>query len=396
MTMTEQAEQARAGGIDLSGLPVGVALRAKREQLGWSLPDVAAWLRIKLSYLEALEGGQVSKLPGNAYAFGFLRAYSGVLGLDAEDMSRRFRHESKEINRKPDLAFPAPVPERGVPAGAVVLLGVLVVAGAYVGWYEFTGHERGQTHAVPPVPAALLPYAGGGAAPAASPQVATVMPGPGQTPSPLPPTAPAPALPAGSEAAQPAQSPAAPAAAGATLTAPAAPVSPAVPAASAPVSTVPPATAPAVVPGQITVKATAQSWVQVRQAGGRVIYDHVLQAGESWTLPADAGTVTLTTGNAGGVTLSADGTTTPALGRNGAVRRNIPLTLASIQDGSVTTEPSAAGQAPAGAGPVRSGPLPSSPPAAAHDTVPPGSRHPAADDSADSLNARQLQGISPH
>jgi len=415
MTTTEQAEQVRTGGVDTSGLPVGAALRARREQLGWSLPDIAAWLRIKLSYLEALEGGQVSKLPGNAYALGFLRAYSGVLGLDAEDMSRRFRHESKDINRRPELAFPAPVPERGVPAGAVVLLGVLVVVGAYVGWYEFTGHEHNRPHAVPPVPATLLPYAGTGVAPTASPQVATVMPGPGQTPSPLPP-APAPAQEPAPATTVPGavvppgpvvQAPTVVASTGPASAVPGPPVLPVQPSAGPPVTGPAPPVTPgaagpvaAVVPGQITVKATATCWVQVRQVGGKVIYDHVLQAGDSWTVPDGTGPVVLTTGNAGGITLSADGTTSSVLGRNGAVRRNIPLTAASIRDGSVAVEAPTAVKAPAGAdAPSSSTPGPR-PDAASHPAaraVPPRPApvRPPVDGSADSLNARQLHGVSP-
>lgn len=398
---TEQVEQIRTGEVDTSTLPVGTALRVRREQLGWSLPDVAAWLRIKLPYLEALEGGQVSKLPGNAYALGFLRAYAGVLGLDCDDMARRFRLESRDVARKPELAFPAPVPERGVPAGAMVLLGVVVVVGAYAGWYEFTARERRQTHVVPPVPAALLPYAGsdGGprAGPATSPQVAMVMPGPGQTPSPLPqpasvpvshpvpsagqalppaavvPTVPAPAaasaapvaaasLPAIAPLASPVGPPSAPAATTAG----------AMPAASPPatVSPAPVVTAP---PGQITLKAVAATWVQVRQVGGKVLYDHVLQAGDSWVVPADAGTATVTTGNAGGLTLMADGVTTAVLGRNGSVRRNIQLDAASIRDGSVAT--------------VTANPLPSS----ADGGVAAGHAHPVAADPADTPGDAQPQ-----
>ncbi|WP_419728701.1 helix-turn-helix domain-containing protein [Lichenicola sp.] len=372
MSTTEQPEQVRTVTADTSMLPVGAALRVKREQLGWTLPDVAAWLRIKLSYLEALESGQVAKLPGNTYALGFLRAYAGALGLDADDISRRFRHETKDINRKPELAFPAPVPERGVPAGAVVLLGVLLVGGAYVAWYEFTGHERLLSHPVPAVPAALVPYAGG-RVPATSPQVATVMPAPGQVPSALPPP-PAAVLP--ETAAGPAASaaaPAAPAASAASVGAGAAPTAastaasstatappasgPGIPATAAAVgpaaasagpaaaaSNAPSATAasgPVAAPGQITLKASATCWVQVRQVGGKVIYDHVLGAGDSWVVPADSAALTLTTGNAGGLTLTADGVTSPVLGRNGAVRRNIPLDAASIRNGSIAAPPAA-------------------------------------------------------
>jgi cytoskeleton protein RodZ len=339
MITIEQADQSRPGIVDTSKLPVGAALRMKREQLGWMLPDVAAWLRIKLSYLEALESGQVGKLPGNTYALGFLRAYAGMLGLDAEDISRRFRHETKDINRKPELAFPAPVPERGVPAGAVLLLGAVLIAGAYVAWYEFTGHEQVQPHDVPPVPTAMLPGAPSKVA-AASPQVATVMPAPNQVPSPSPPSAadstPVTQPSATAEAPRPAIAEPVPAAPPAATTVPV----PVAPADAAPAIVPPPAavTVPAAIPGQITLKALATCWVQVRQVGGKVLYDHVLQPGESWAVPADAGAVTLTTGNAGGLTLMADGTTTPILGRNGAVRRNIPLDAASIRDGSIATD----------------------------------------------------------
>ena len=414
MSTSEQAGPVHAVEADTSRLPVGQALRAQREQLGWSLPDVAAWLRIRLSYLEALESGQVGKLPGSAYALGFLRAYAGALGLDPEDMSRRFRGETKDVNRKPELSFPAPVPERGVPAGAIVLLGVLVVAGAYVGWYEFTGHEHRQVHAVPPVPSALLPYAGGPAA--SSPQVATVMPGSGQAPLP-PPVAPLPLPNPAASAAPPAGYPApAGAAPPAPTAAPAAAAPPqAGPVAAAPAPTVAapsastastatvsapaaPSAAPAAVtptavapiagsgpPGQVTLKAVATSWVQVRQVGGKVIYDHVLQPGDSWVVPSDAGAVTLTTGNAGGLTVAADGIVSPPLGRIGGVRRAIPLSAQAIHDGSIAATPTPG--AAASAHPARP----------AGTTAPTSSPAPAkADDSADDLNARQLKSATPH
>ena len=108
----------------------GADLRAARERLGWSLPDVAAALHIRLHYLEALEEGRITALPGNAYALGFLRTYANALGLDPNEITRRFKAEAAAVTEKTELAFPMPVPERGVPAGAVVLLGVVLAVGA--------------------------------------------------------------------------------------------------------------------------------------------------------------------------------------------------------------------------------------------------------------------------
>src|SRR4051794_8463906 len=95
----------------------GAELRAARERLGLSLNDIAATLRIRPPHLEALEEGRISLLPGNAYALAFVRTYAGALGLDAEEMVRRFKAEAAAFDQ-PELVFPVPMPERGLPAGA--------------------------------------------------------------------------------------------------------------------------------------------------------------------------------------------------------------------------------------------------------------------------------------
>ena len=147
-----------ANGPALGASRVGAELRSARLRLGWSLPDVAQELRIRLPYLEAIEDGRLSDLPGNAYAVGFLRTYAAALGLDAAEVARRFRAEAQEVNRKPELSFPAPVPERGVPAGAVILLGVVLAAGAYAAWYRFSDDRRSDP-GVAPIPERLAPLA---------------------------------------------------------------------------------------------------------------------------------------------------------------------------------------------------------------------------------------------
>ena len=138
---------------------VGADLSAARLRLGWSLELVAGALRIRLPFLAALEEGRIADLPGNAYAIGFLRTYARTLGLDPDELTRRFRAEAAEVNRLTELTFPAPVPSRGVPAGAVVLLGVVLAIGAYIGWYRLSGNGRLPPEVVPPVPARLAPLA---------------------------------------------------------------------------------------------------------------------------------------------------------------------------------------------------------------------------------------------
>ncbi len=147
-----------------SGPGVGALLRASRLRCGEDLRAVAHLLRIRLSYLEAIEDGRFNDLPGSTYAIGFVRAYSEHLGLDSEEVIRRFKAETSETSgTTPRLEFPVPVPERGIPGGAVLFVGVVLAVIAYGGWYASTTKDSFLAELISPIPerlAALLPEEG--------------------------------------------------------------------------------------------------------------------------------------------------------------------------------------------------------------------------------------------
>lgn len=334
MSSAEAAEREHAAAPVVASR-MGADLRAARERVGCTLPAMSAHLRIRLPYLEAIEEGRIADLPGTAYAMGFVRTYAQSLGLDADEIARRFRAEAAVINRKTELDFPAPVPERGVPAGAVMLLGVLVAVGAYIGWYRFSG-EHATPDPVRPVPARLaelVPAPAAPTPPARTPATAPV-PSASTVLASLPPVAAPPPVLSGAPATPAASAPAASAPPAATATAAAPPqptgASPGS-AAAAPLATPAAATAP---PGQIVLRATADAWVQVRDKQGSVLLNRILRPGETWPAPMRDG-LTLTTGNAGGTELMVDGIVTAALGANGAVRRDLPLDAQAIRDGKL-------------------------------------------------------------
>ena len=282
----------------------GADLRAARERVGWSLPEMASALHIRPQYLEALEEGRISELPGNAYALGFLRTYAGALGLDPNEIARRFKAEAAGVNEKTELTFPVPVPERGVPAGAVVLLGVLLAVGAYVGWYRLSGEGRLPAETSTQIPLRLAPLAEQAVRPSATPVVASV-------PAPVAPTP-----------VQQAEAPPVPA------------ISPSSAAAAA-VEPPPAANEPSDQP-RIVLRASADAWVQVRDRAGPVLLNRILHAGETWDVPPKPNLL-LTTGNAGGTDLVVDGVTSPSLGGSGVVRRDLPLDPDLIKDGRLVT-----------------------------------------------------------
>ncbi|MGH7041007.1 MAG: helix-turn-helix domain-containing protein, partial [Acetobacteraceae bacterium] len=138
---------------DASAPQVGADLALARERLGATLLEMSHLLRIRLPYLEALEQGRIGALPGRAYALAFLRTYATALGLDADEALRRFKAEAAEICNRTELDFPAPLPERGLPTGALLLLGIVLAVGAYAGWYRLSGEGRLPAETVQPVPA---------------------------------------------------------------------------------------------------------------------------------------------------------------------------------------------------------------------------------------------------
>lgn len=69
---------------------VGEILRSARQKRNLSLSEVERATRIKGSYLEALEDGDYSAIPGPAYITGFLRNYARYVGLHPDDIVQEY------------------------------------------------------------------------------------------------------------------------------------------------------------------------------------------------------------------------------------------------------------------------------------------------------------------
>lgn len=145
------------GGSGLGGngrSPVGEQLRGARELKGVDLHRVERDTKIRIKYLEALEGGDFGDLPGEVYTRGFLRNYATYLGLDADDIVAEWRQEAGEPEPfLPKLVGPQPMTiRRGVVfqrSHAIILVVVLIVAavGSYFG-YQVTRFLQYPTVAV--------------------------------------------------------------------------------------------------------------------------------------------------------------------------------------------------------------------------------------------------------
>ena len=142
---------------------VAAELYETRLRLGIELPYAAGDLRIRYDQLLAIEEGRFDDLPGPAYVIGFLRSYAAYLGLDADDVVRRFKSDTSEFDARQDLNFPSPYDEGRMPTGALIVLALAILGTAYAGWYHVTGADRVTLEQVPEVPerltAAITPEA---------------------------------------------------------------------------------------------------------------------------------------------------------------------------------------------------------------------------------------------
>jgi cytoskeletal protein RodZ len=71
----------------------------RRQELQLSLKEAESATSIRISYLEAIEAGQIEKLISPIYAQGFSRQYAIFLGLDGD----RIISDNAELFNKPPL-----------------------------------------------------------------------------------------------------------------------------------------------------------------------------------------------------------------------------------------------------------------------------------------------------
>lgn len=75
-------------------ITVGSCLKAKREELGFSLLDLSKKLGIKYEYLKNLEEGDYAQLPPQVYVRGFIKSYSDHLNIDASQLVKIYNRET--------------------------------------------------------------------------------------------------------------------------------------------------------------------------------------------------------------------------------------------------------------------------------------------------------------
>jgi cytoskeleton protein RodZ len=258
----------------------GGELASARQGLDLSVAEVARHLKLSPAQVEALEAGAYDRLPGRVFVRGFLRNYAKLVGVDPEPLVRRFEHEMPEPRV---VEEPPPSPQAVMPSGEhsrwPVYAGIAGTLIAALAAYEFGFNSPAPTEVqTEDGKAAADPTASASADPTASPAASGSAGGSA--------TDLAAAAPAGTSATLPTTD-------------------------SASTVVAPGATQPqAAGPGDAGTRALhfrfeEESWVEVRDADGRVIFTKLNKAGTEERV-SGLPPLRLVVGNARGVRLTAD------------------------------------------------------------------------------------------
>ena len=370
--MSEDEMNADEGprGFDDFTLELGDVMRGERATMGKSLLDVQRELRIKASYIAAIENCDPSAFDTPGFIAGYVRSYARYLGMDPDECYRLFCEESgfavahgmsekASTIRKGQGNFPAPAARDifeqprmpFVPAGdsffsriepgAIGSLLVLIALLGGIGYGGFAVLREVQRVQIAPVDQTPLVLSD------LDPVQATVTPpaeGDEQVASA---DGAGPFSPPSNEALD-------------RLYRPKALDVPVLVARDAPISSLDPATVgafaeaarnqlpqvdtataeaalqaaslPAPLPAQtalnastVTLVAVRPAWVRVRGANGSVLYERVMEPGDTWTVPEGQTEASLTVGESGALYVATNGQTLGPLGPKGQVTRDVAL-----------------------------------------------------------------------
>ena len=92
---TPMVEVDKPKGFDAFELRLGDLMRGERATMGKSLLDVQRELKIKASYIAAIENADASAFESPGFVAGYVRSYARYLGMEPDDVFAHFCREAK-------------------------------------------------------------------------------------------------------------------------------------------------------------------------------------------------------------------------------------------------------------------------------------------------------------
>lgn len=93
---------------------LGEFLKSERIKKGLTLEEIQEITKIRIRYLKAIEDGDFSVMPALAYAKGFVKSYAEALGLDGNELVKKYEYlfQEKEEEAIPNIEITSYKKER--------------------------------------------------------------------------------------------------------------------------------------------------------------------------------------------------------------------------------------------------------------------------------------------
>ena len=106
-----------------------------RVKKGLTQEDVSKILKVRISAIKQIESGEELESLGSAYRLGFLRSYAKLVDLDPENIIKNYKSSNSEKNIKFDYNFPSVTKEKKSLFPIIALCTFLFSLVIYSSWY---------------------------------------------------------------------------------------------------------------------------------------------------------------------------------------------------------------------------------------------------------------------
>ncbi len=253
---------------------VGEALRRTRIYYKKTLADVEIALRVRASQIDAIEKGDMNALPGRVYAIGFVRSYAEYMQLDGAKVVELFKAQYMDGNAKAALSFPVPASETKLPSIWIATLCLVLLSGLVLILKGGNQNDRSFVETIEDVPDDIIARV--------SRDIITKPP---------------------QEAMD-----------------------------STVFSSVENMSEGDAIPQKtgIVLNILGDSWIEIKNDAGDILVSNILTEGDEYFVPDSPG-LSMSLGNAANVEILVGGLALKPLGKDGEVRKGIPLNLTYLQ-----------------------------------------------------------------
>ena len=106
-----------------------------RAKKGLTQEDVSKILKVRISAIKQIEKGEELQLLGSAYSLGFLRSYAKLVDLEPDDIIKNYKSSNNEKSTKFDYNFPSVIKEKKSLFPIIALFTFLFSLVIYSSWY---------------------------------------------------------------------------------------------------------------------------------------------------------------------------------------------------------------------------------------------------------------------